>query len=172
MLFSGLLTLACALTANAISNADGLTISTQQGDVVGTLVSPTVRRFLGVPFAVAGRWVAPTSPPIRTAPLTASSFSDSCLQALNVGAVEFLKLAGLSNFIVPESENCLTVNIWTPSIQRKQATAVMIWVYGGGFGFGTVCNPYFTLYKPFIPSPRVILLCMMARTSYETMMTC
>ena len=152
MLFGGLLTLACALTAGAIPNADGLTVSTQQGNVVGTLVSPTVRQFLGIPYAVAGRWTAPSTPPTRTAPLTASNFSDSCLQALNAGAVEFLKLAGLSNFtFVPESEDCLTVNIWTPSIARKQATAVMIWVYGGGFGFGTVCNPVFMLHRLFTP---------------------
>ena len=142
MLFSRLVAIACALTANAVTSPDGLTVSTQQGDVIGTLVSPTVRQFLGIPYAVAGRWTAPSSPPKRTAPLTATSFSDSCLQALTPGNVEFLKLAGLSNYtFVPESENCLSVNIWTPSIQRKQGTAVMLWVYGGGFVFGTVCTP-------------------------------
>jgi carboxylesterase type B len=135
MLFNGLLTLACALSANAAN----LTITTQQGDVVGTLVSPTVRQFLGIPYAVAGRWAAPTVPPNRTAPLAATSFGDSCLQALTPSALEFLKLASVPNATVPESENCLSVNIWTPSIQRKQATAVMLWVYGGGFTFGTVC---------------------------------
>ena len=152
MLFRGLLTLACALTANAISDADGLTVSTQQGDVLGTLVSPTVRKFLGIPYATAGRWTSPSTPPIRTAPLIASNFSDSCPQDLRADAVEFLKLAGSGNFThVPESENCLTVNIWTPSIARKQATAVMIWAYGGAFNFGTVCNPHFMLYQPFTP---------------------
>jgi Carboxylesterase family len=170
MLFSGLLTLACALTANAQSN--GLTVSTQQGAVVGTLVSPTVRRFLGIPYAVAGRWAAPTSPPNRAATFSATSFSDSCLQALTPGALEFLKLAGLQNTTVPESEACLSANIWTQSVSRKQATAVLLWVYGGGFSFGTVCSSRFILCKLFISFRRVTFLFMMDNTSYETTMTC
>jgi len=38
---------------------------------------------------------------------------------------------------VTESENCLSINIWAPSIKRKQNVAVLFWIYGGGFVFGT-----------------------------------
>ncbi|KAF9463604.1 carboxylesterase [Collybia nuda] len=128
-----------ALVSVAGAQRDGLTVRTQQGDVIGTLVTPSVRQFLGIPYAVANRWEAPKQPPTRRAPFRATSFGDSCLQALNAGNLEFLKLAGIPNATVPESEDCLSVNIWAPSIRRKQGTAVMLWIYGGGFQFGTAC---------------------------------
>ncbi|KIJ50898.1 hypothetical protein M422DRAFT_158875, partial [Sphaerobolus stellatus SS14] len=44
---------------------------------------------------------------------------------------------------VPESEACLSLNIWAPSTNRKQSTAVMIWIYGGAFTFGTSNTPFY-----------------------------
>ncbi|KAF9002956.1 carboxylesterase [Cyathus striatus] len=107
--------LVCVLAASP----DGLRVHTQQGDVAGTLVSPTVRQFLGVPYATAQRWQAPTTPPARSATFQATNFSDSCVQELSPSAVIFLQLIGRE------------------TISRKQQTAVMLWVYGGSFIFGT-----------------------------------
>ncbi|KAG6856392.1 hypothetical protein H0H87_005010 [Tephrocybe sp. NHM501043] len=117
----------------------GLLVSTAQGPVVGTFASPSVRQFLGIPYANSNRWEAPQLPPRHITPFSATAFSDSCPQALNPSSVEFLRLAGLDNstIFIPESENCLTVNIWSPSVRRKQHGAVLLWVYGGGFQFGT-----------------------------------
>jgi Carboxylesterase family len=135
MLFQPLLAIALALGVQIGAHTDkGLVVHTTQGDVIGTLVSPTVRRFLGIPYAVANRWEAPQSSPLRSAPFNASTFGDSCPQALN--PANFLTPPGPS---VSESEDCLNINIWAPSTRRKQRTAVMIWIYGGGFQFGTVC---------------------------------
>ncbi|KDR75551.1 hypothetical protein GALMADRAFT_68919 [Galerina marginata CBS 339.88] len=120
---------------DAIGN--GLLVETQQGLASGTFASPTVRQFLGIPYASAQRWEAPVKPPKRTAVLSASSFSDTCVQSLTPGALEFLVLAGGQGINIPESENCLTVNIWAPSVTRKQNTAVLLWVYGGSFQFGS-----------------------------------
>ncbi|KAG6827128.1 hypothetical protein H0H92_013130 [Tricholoma furcatifolium] len=113
-----LVSLALAISAFAFvahGQQDGLLISTPQGPVLGTLVNPSVRQFLGVPYATANRWEAPTLPPLRSTPLSATKFSDSCPQSLTPGAVEFLRLTGADNSIifVPESENCLTSNIPT-----------------------------------------------------------
>ncbi|KAF8058783.1 carboxylesterase [Lyophyllum atratum] len=127
--------LALSLTIATSGQSSGLTVRTHQGDVTGTLVSPTVRQFLG---SVGG-----SDPPTRGVPLRATAFGDSCLQALNGGSLEFLKLAGAGNVTVPESENCLSVNIWAPSTVRKQGTAVMLWVYGGSFQFGTSNQPIY-----------------------------
>lgn len=134
-----LISLCFALSVIA-APGDGLTVRTQQGDVGGTLVSSGVRQFLGIPYATAGRWEAPQPPPLRNTTFNATKFGDSCVQNLNPSNLEFLKLTGVNNdsIIVPESEDCFSVNIWAPSLNRKQKTAVMIWVYGGGFEFGTV----------------------------------
>jgi len=36
-----------------------------------------------------------------------------------------------------ESEDCLNLNIWAPPTSRLQKTAVLIWIYGGDFAFGS-----------------------------------
>jgi carboxylesterase type B len=62
-----------------------LTVHTLQGDVIGSLgsESPTVRQFLGVPYASAKRWEAPQSPPNRATAINATKFGDTCPQLLN-----------------------------------------------------------------------------------------
>jgi carboxylesterase type B len=114
----------------------GLTVHTAEGDVVGTLVSPTVRQFLGIPYAVGNRWEPPTNAPARSIPFNASSFGDSCPQSIPASIAMLVPSA--TN--ISQSEDCLNLNIWTPTKERKQQTAVMIWIYGGAFQFGTVCS--------------------------------
>jgi carboxylesterase type B len=142
MLLYLLLAVSLAFTAvqAAINQGGGLTVHTVQGDVVGSFVSPTVRRFLGIPYAVANRWEAPQSPPLRSSTFNASKFGDSCPQALTLSTQALIGPEGSK--IVPESEDCLSVNIWAPSLERKQGTAVMLWIYGGGFQVGTVRTQY------------------------------
>jgi len=115
-----------------------LLVHTQQGDVLGTLAGLNVRQFLGIPYATADRWTAPKLPPRRVIPFLADRFGESCIQMNSPANVEFLKLTGGVIGNVTESEDCLSINIWAPSIFRKQKTAVMVWIYGGGFEFGTV----------------------------------
>ncbi|KAH0588686.1 hypothetical protein H2248_004495 [Termitomyces sp. 'cryptogamus'] len=124
---------------------ESLLVPTNQGPVSGTFVDPSVRQFLGIPYASADRWEAPTLPPLRSASFNASDFGNSCLQYLDPVTVTYLQLTGLENstIFVPESEDCLTVNIWTPSISRKQNTAVLLWIHGGGFLSGTSRVPFY-----------------------------
>lgn len=167
-----LLQLCIALSSATVVGAagDGLVVQTQQGNIAGTLVSPTVRQFLGIPFAAAGRWEAPRPPPIRNTTFNATKFGASCIQTLSPMNVEFLKLTGVGNdsLIVPEAEDCLSVNIWAPSSSRKQKTAVMIWIYGGGFQMGTVrIITLHTRNALLIFHRRVILCSMTAKTWFK-----
>jgi len=116
----------------------GLTVQTAEGFVSGVLVSQSVRQFLGIPYAQAARWEPPQGAAARSATLEATQFGDSCIQQLSGGNKEFLTLVGLGDQAVSVSENCLSLNIWAPSTNRKQGTSVLIWIYGGGFEFGTV----------------------------------
>lgn len=127
-----------SLLSHSFIDDGRLEVDTAQGVVRGTHVEPNVREFLGIPYAIAGRWEAPKDPPSRSKPFDATSFGDSCIQALDSFWLVFLDLIKAGGTDVPESEDCLNLNIWAPSAWRKQNTAVMIWVYGGGFSTGTV----------------------------------
>ena len=39
--------------------------------------------------------------------------------------------------ITEESEDCLTLNIWTSELNSSKNLPVMFWIHGGGFRFGT-----------------------------------
>ena len=135
--FAYLFLLLAAASVKAVGN--GLVVTTQEGPVAGTLVLPTVRQFLGIPFATAGRWQAPVKPLNRGLRVfEATSFGDTCVQSLTPANLEFLVLAGGEGINVTESEDCHTVNVWVRTVQRKQATAVLLWIYGGAFQFGSV----------------------------------
>ena len=133
MLFPRILRAACiaALSILPCATADpqGLQIalSASGGTVVGTLPIPTVRQWLGIPYATAKRWEAPAAPPKLTVPFKADAFGPSCPQSLQSFNVEFMRLAGLndSEIFVPESEACQSLNIWAPSVKRKQKTSVL-----------------------------------------------
>ncbi|GLB45054.1 putative type-B carboxylesterase lipase family protein [Lyophyllum shimeji] len=129
-------TIALGLLAAAQARTGGLTVRTHQGDVVGTQASPSVRRFLGIPYAIADRWEAPRPPPQRNESFLATEFGDSCPQALDPVTAQLFRFTDIQDTVI-ESEDCLSVNIWAPSTERKQKTAVMLWVYGGGFQTGT-----------------------------------
>ncbi|KJA18226.1 hypothetical protein HYPSUDRAFT_205596 [Hypholoma sublateritium FD-334 SS-4] len=128
--------------SNRASSDPGTTVSTSQGAVAGTLLSPRVRQFLGVPYATAARWMVPSAPPVRTSTLSATEFGITCTQSTAASVAEFLNLSGAGTLsangtALVAGDACLTANIWAPSVDRPQGTAVMVWIYGGSFEFGT-----------------------------------
>jgi para-nitrobenzyl esterase len=39
------------------------------------------------------------------------------------------------------SEDCLTINVWTPAKTSAEKLPVMVWIYGGGFTYGAGSHP-------------------------------
>ncbi len=107
-----------------------VTARTTSGTVVGTV--NYVNSFKGIPFAAPPvgplRWKAPQPPIPWTGVRDASSFGPACAQAAPPGTAT--------------SEDCLTLNIWTPGAAGDRLP-VLVYIYGGGFAVGSASSPTF-----------------------------
>ena len=106
------------------SSAAGLeTVKTESGLVSGAGIE--VRAFKGIPYAAAPtgelRWRPPQPPPRWDGIRKAEEFGAPCQQP-SLG----MKLPRLS-------EDCLTLNIWTPAKKAAEKLPVIVSIHGGGF---------------------------------------
>ncbi|THC90916.1 hypothetical protein EYZ11_009633 [Aspergillus tanneri] len=107
------------------------TALTKQGLITG-FCQGDVNVFLGIPFAQTtggkNRWKPPM--PLKqsaTARIDATSYGPSCAQSMSN-----------QNTIVAQSEDCLNLNIWTPS--NGSNLPVFVYIYGGAMVTGGNSN--------------------------------
>lgn len=108
-------------------------VTTSRGPIRGT-VDDGIARFYGVPYAAAPlgplRWRAPEAAPQWTEARDASRKAPACPQA-----------PGLLTGGNPTNEDCLYLNVWTPTAALGAAAGarrpVMVFIHGGGFNAGT-----------------------------------
>ena len=126
---------------------DPLVRCTTEGLIRGKIVWPSINRstsvfaFLGIPYGEPPigdqrfRRSKKKRPWNRSIIYNATEYSSTCFQML----VDTLNATGEKIWTptTSMSEDCLYLNIWTPSPQR-QSLAVMVWIYGGGFTSGSV----------------------------------
>ena len=127
------LLLACA--AGPAEPADPFLVQTDAGPVQGIPAAPAdaadtadadIAAFLGIPFAAAPegdlRWRPPQATASWEAPLQANEYAPICPQ----GRAQ-----------LPQSEDCLYLNLWTPTDRSEDdPLPVMVWIHGGGFRAG------------------------------------
>lgn len=90
--------------------------------------------FKGIPFA------APPVGPLRWKPPKPAEPWKEVLEATLFGASPWSAFQGIPA-PTPQSEDCLTLNIWTSAQQQNEKLPVMVWIYGGGFQFGSSATP-------------------------------
>lgn len=81
------------------------------------------------------RWRAPQPGPHWSGARDASAFGPICPQHATEGSVARANL--------PQSEDCLTLNVWMPVQHDAARLPVMVWIHGGGFTQGAASLPRF-----------------------------
>lgn len=118
------------LSAAQAAPAPAIEAVTQSGVVRGAESGDGIVAFKGIPYAAPPigplRWRAPQPPSRWDTPRDTTRFGPPCFAS---------PLPGLKT--APQSEDCLTVNVWTPRADRSAKRPVMVWIHGGGFEFGS-----------------------------------
>lgn len=111
-------------------------VETRYGLVDGT-TEGSVKVFRGIPYAEPPVGPRRFQPPVPPKPwsnvLVAHKFGPMALQP--TGATLLPRAA------MGQSENCLTLNIWTPGLDEARRP-VLVWIHGGGFTTGSGADPY------------------------------
>ncbi|XP_066292865.1 uncharacterized protein [Branchiostoma lanceolatum] len=119
---------------------DGLVVSTVTGQVRGTTTHTTdlpykpIYAFRGIPYA------APPVGELRYRPPQPALPWEGVREAVDYGSYCPQNLSGLNQLDFPMefgenmtmSEDCLTVNVYTPTVAADAALPVLLWIHGGG----------------------------------------
>jgi para-nitrobenzyl esterase len=118
------------------------TVGTDIGDVSGaTIEGGKAYVFKGIPYASPPvgnlRWRAPQPVAAWTGTRAAMEFGPRSIQHERPST-------SISYFgPETESEDCLYLNIWTPTLDRGAKRPVMMWLHGGSFAVGSSSLPIF-----------------------------
>jgi para-nitrobenzyl esterase len=97
--------------------------------------------FKGIPFAQAPvgplRWKAPQAPAAWQGVRKANAFGPACPQPPR----RTTRNDGLGAGVSEQSEDCLTLNVWSPSGGGR--APVMVWIHGGAHRFGASSLPFY-----------------------------
>ncbi len=133
---------------DAFAASPGAVVETSAGKIRGSVVNG-IHVFKGVPYGAsttgANRFMPPKKPAPWTGVKDTLEYGFSSPQrdpdrkqggALGGASALIGDLSGL-----PESEDCLVLNIWTPAVNAGGKRPVMFWCHGGGFTSGSGSSP-------------------------------
>ncbi len=125
---------AVLLTMGVAAMARPVDVITRSGAVRGAASDGGVLAFKAIPYAAPPvgplRWRSPQPAATWTGVRDATRFGAACLAS----PLPFPAPA------TPQSEDCLSLNVWT-SAGAKAKRPVMVWIHGGGFEFGSSAQP-------------------------------
>ena len=160
--FAGFLQLAVVALLGAVTlaaGADTLTIRVINGKLHGKLINhDKVRAFQGIPYAAPPvgklRWKPPQPAAHWKGTLDATKYGHHCAQNHVFDDMIFQDSTSPTD---TGSENCLTLNVYTPAdATRKSKLPVMFWIHGGGYAGGGSSEPRHD--GDFLPLKGVVLI--------------
>ena len=126
-----------SLPIDKVFAADDCAVKTRYGTFNGFVDKNGVKTWLGIPFAEPPvgklRWQAPQKLKPTDKTFDAKKFGFAAMQT-----IDEYESASLN----PQSEDCLTLNIWKRS--EKKNLPVMVFIHGGGFQSGGSSDALYT----------------------------
>jgi para-nitrobenzyl esterase len=121
------------LSSDGVADADaGVVVTLAQGQLQGVVDGQTWS-FRGIPYAAPPvgnlRWALPAPPAPWTGVRSASAFASNCVQISDGG--------------IDGSEDCLYLNVWTPTTSLVGSHPVMFFTHGGGLSQGAGSDPLY-----------------------------
>jgi para-nitrobenzyl esterase len=120
--------------ARGQSSRDSVVADTAFGKVRGEEVQG-IKIFKGVPYGATTAGQNRFMPPMDPAPWT------GVRDALHYGPSTPQSDPGRAHAGLPESEDCLVLNVWTPALKDGRKRPVLFWCHGGGFVSGSGSSP-------------------------------
>ncbi|KAE9964228.1 hypothetical protein BLS_008530 [Venturia inaequalis] len=144
-----LLTLAFTTLAQSRATNIGEAVKTTSGTIIGQASKwqPEVSEYLGIPFAKPPegdlRWAAPQPITDSGNTINATKHGWACAESaskFSQGVPGGAAATGASDVAV-QREDCLYLNVYTKPQVGEKKKAVLVWIYGGGFVYGSNDNP-------------------------------
>ncbi len=122
-----------------VAMASNPTVRTEDGKVQGVYTAHhQVRAFAAIPYAAPPvgdlRWKPPQPVAKWFGTLSATHLGHRCIQTSTYPDMIFADPG--------PSEDCLTLNVWTPTHAARGSLPVMVWIFGGGFVAGGSSRPH------------------------------
>lgn len=123
----------------AISAGEHTRVQTVYGTIEGYL-DGDIYTFKGVKYAVAERFMPPQAPPKFDGVRMCKLYGPQTYQTETLAWRDDTQRDysfGNQFVLEPMSEDCLVLNVWTPSINDDKKRPVFLWIHGGGYSSGS-----------------------------------
>ena len=115
----------------------GNVVEIAAGKVEGTVIEG-ILAFKAIPYARAARFAPPGAPEPWSGVRDATAYRGRAPQAgLRPGNRPELETFSGAPDTSPDSEDCLTLHVWSPSVSDGVKRPVMVWFHGGAFAYGS-----------------------------------